>query len=423
MVTEKPNLMPPLYRQIRWWVLALLFCVTVINFVDRSALSVVAPILGKELNLNAQDLGFIFSAFAFGMMAGEFPMGWLMDKRGVGFGLSFAVLWWSIANGLHAFGRSRWDFGILRFLLGNGECGNFSGGVKVVSQWFPVKERAFAVGVFNSGSMIGSVIALPLIAFITARYGWHASFLLPSLMGLVWVIAWRAVYRLPEEHPAITAAELQYIQEDREPEVAPPPTGKLLAVPQTWALMLCRALVGPVVQFYIFWLPKYLSDEHHMTLTAIGYFAWVPYLFGDLGSIGGGWLSGLLIRRGLSVDVSRRAVMGLGAACCMASFAVAGSRSAIMAIAWICLVLFGHTALSANMFAVVSDYFPSNAVSRVTAMTGIAQGISGSLFPVLTGWLVQNVSYTPVFFIAALMPAAGCFILFAVGGRVRPLSL
>ncbi|MEK7405837.1 MAG: MFS transporter [Acidobacteriota bacterium] len=416
--------MPPLRHQWRWRILALLFLITVVNFLDRQSLSVVAPVLREEFRLSATDYGRIVAAFQFGMMTGEFPMGWLMDRRGVRFGFTFAVISWSLATAMHVFGRSALTFGLFRFWMGTGECGNFSGGMKVVSQWFPVRERAFAVGIFNSGTMIGAMIAPPLIAFLMLRFGWRVAFLVPATFGFVWVALWRLFYRPADQHPRLSAAELDYIRQDpTPPELPPPPTAALLRRRETWAVMLCRMMVGPVVQFYWYWLPDYLYHARGLSLRTIGLFAWVPFLFGDLGNIGGGWLAGALIRRGFSVDAARRITMFSGAACCLGSLAVAQAPTAGAAIAVICLVLLGHTCLSANMFAVISDFFPDRAVGRVTGLTGVAGGLSGLLFPLLTGVLVDRFSYTPVFALAAAMPLAGVLLQFLLGGRVRRLEI
>ncbi len=421
---DSPPGMPPLHRQVRWWILAMLFCVTVINFVDRQSLSIVAPLLRESLKLSNTDYGIIVASFQMGMMLGEFPMGMLMDRAGVRFGFTFAVLWWSAANACHALGRSMLQFSIFRFWLGTGECGNFSGGIKTVAQWFPVRERAFAVGIFNGGSMIGSIIAPPLLVAITLKLGWHAAFLVPSALGALWVIAWRLWYHAPEKHPSITPAELNYIKEGQHGAEAPAPSNlDLLKLRQTWALMGCRMLVGPVVQFYIYWLPEYLYRQRGLSLKEIGLFAWVPFLFGDIGSIAGGWLAGWLIRRGFSVTNARRISMGIGATCCLLSFAVVAARSVPAALAGICFVLLGHTFLSANMFAAISDLFPGNAVGRVTALTGIAGGLSGMLFPLLTGVLVDRFSYLPVFSLAAVMPMAGTVLLFALVRTLRQVSI
>jgi ACS family hexuronate transporter-like MFS transporter len=415
--------LPPIWRQVRWQILVLLFLVTVINFVDRLTLSVVAPVLRERLHLSNQQYGTIVSAFMFGMMVGEFPVGWGMDRFGVRTGFSFTVVWWSIAAALHAFARSAFQFSGVRFWMGTGECGNFSGGMKVVSEWFPVRERAFAVGVFNAGSMIGSVIAPPAVVFIMQRFGWHWTFLGPSSLGLLWVILWRYSFQPLDRHPRVTAAEREYIRAGL-PKVAPPPLNRvLLARRQAWALICCRFLVGPVVQFYWFWLPAYLHQTHGFTLNDIGMFAWIPYLFGDIGSVGGGWAAGFLLRRGVRLSVARLAVMWAGAACCAMSILAAQAATATAAIAFVCLVLFGHTALSANMFAAISDAFPEGAVGRVTGFTGIAGGISGLLFPLLTGHLVDRFSYTPVFVIAGLMPAAGVLVLASLVRGFRRLEI
>jgi ACS family hexuronate transporter-like MFS transporter len=415
--------MPSPIRQVRWWILALLFLVTVINFVDRQSLSIVAPVLRDSLHLSNTDYGRIVASFQAGMMLAEFPMGLLMDKRGVRFGFSFAVLWWSLANGLHVFARTMMQFSVLRFWLGTGECGNFSGAMKVISQWYPAKERALAVGVFNGGSMVGSIIAPPLLVFFTLRMGWPAAFLLPSLLGFLWVAVWIPLYRAPEEHPLISREELEYIQGGREAgEDVTIRNIDLLRLRQTWGLILCRFLVGPVVQFYIYWMPEYLYRERGLTLKSIGLLAWVPYLFGDIGSISGGWLAGYLIGRGFSAGRARRWTMTLGSLFCILSLAVAGAHSVSVALLFICAVLFGHTAISANMFAAISDIFPAGAVGRVTALTGVAGGLSGMLFPLLTGALVDRISYWPVFLMAGLMPGIGCALLFLLAGKLTPIG-
>lgn len=416
--------MPPVYRQVRWWILALLFFVTVINFVDRLTLSYVAPVLKETFKLSNEDYGNIVSWFLFGMMIGEFPMGRLMDRRGPKLGFSFAVIWWSIANALHAAARTVFQFSVLRFWMGTGECGNYSGGVKVIGQWFPPKERAFATGVMNGASLVGNMITPPIIIFIMATLGWKAAFLIPSLLGMFWVIFWRRYYKLPEEHPSLTEAERRYIKESEPEEERPSPSvWQLLATRQAWALMLCRLLVGPVIQFYLFWLPLYLSNTRGYTMVAIGFLGMLPPLFGDLGSVGGGWITGRMIGKGLSVDQSRKLVMLVGAALCALSIVVVKANTPVIWWGAICLVYFGHYALSANMFAAISDIFPNNAVARVTALTGVAGGLSGWLFPRLTGWLVDKVSYTPVFTMAALMPAAGVLVLILLAGKFRRVEL
>jgi len=344
-------------------------------------------------------------------LVGEFPIGWLMDRFGVRAGLSFSVLWWSLAAGLHAIARTAIQFASFRFWMGTGECGNFSGGMKVVSELFPPRDRAFAVGVFNAGSMIGSLITPPLIVYITLKFGWRMAFAAPSFLGLIWVLAWRAIYR-----PA-------KVRDRKDEPDAQPPNRLLLQHRQGWSLILCRFFVGPVIQFYWFWMPNYLYQARGLSLTAIGMFTWIPYLFGDIGSVGGGWAAGVLMRRGFSLNAARLITMWTGAACCAMSIPVSRADTAALAIGFICLVMFGHTWLSANMFAAISDIYPDGAVGRMTALTGIAGGISGLLFPLLTGFLVDRFSYGPVFVIVALMPAIGVLALHTLGGSFQRLTL
>jgi ACS family hexuronate transporter-like MFS transporter len=260
--------MTQMTKRMRWIVLGFLLALSIINFIDRQTLSVLAPHLRQIFHLSNTDYGRIVAAFSFGMMAAEFPMGMLMDRLGARFGLAFAVAWWSLATAAHAVGNSARSFGLFRFWMGTGETGTFSGSLKVITRWFPKDERTFAVGVVNSGTMIGSMIAPPLVVAISYFFGWKMAFLLPATLGIVWAIGWRLTYRVSAEEEC--AAETA----DKEPV---PRTRDLLRARQVWALMLCRFLVGPVVQFYWYWLPNYLVSARGMTLVAVGALAWLPY--------------------------------------------------------------------------------------------------------------------------------------------------
>jgi ACS family hexuronate transporter-like MFS transporter len=387
----------------RWVILALLFSITVINFVDRQTLSVLTPKLKEYFQFSSTQYGRIVAAFQFGMMSAEFPMGIMMDRLGARFGFSFAVLWWSIATGLHAVGRSVWTFGILRFWMGTGEAANFSGAMKVVTRWFPDREKTLAVGVFNGGTMIGSILAPPLIVALNQYFGWRVAFIVPAFLGLIWIACWRSFYPTPVEHDRVSTGQ------GEQPTVA---SLELLRYRQTWALMLCRFLAGPVMQFYWYWMPDYLYNVRGMSLVSIGAFSWLPYVLGDAGSIGGGWAAGRLLTNGFTTLRTRQITMLIGAMCCLGSLAVVRAPGSAPAIAIIGVVMFGHTFYSANFFATVSDLFPAPAVARVTGLTGVSGGLGGILFPLLTGYLVDRYSYFPVFTIAAILPIAGMGALF-----------
>jgi ACS family hexuronate transporter-like MFS transporter len=399
----------------RWAILAFLVGITVINFIDRQTLSVLAPKIREALHLTHEAYGRIVAAFQFGMMSGEFPMGWLMDRWGVRLGLASAVLWWSVATGLHGFARSGFDLGILRFWMGTGECGNFSGGVKTVNEWFPRTERAFAIGIFNSGTMIGSMVAPPLVVFLARHYGYRYAFAVPAILGACWVPLW---WRFHSRTRNLAASN------KNKSEKSPSTQGsfELLRYRQSWSVMACRFLVGPVLQFYWYWMPDYLYTVRGMSLRDIGAFSWIPFLMGDLGSISGGWAAALLLKRNFSPNRARQITMYSGATLCLASFAVYFVPSIADALGVIGIVLFGHTFLSANMFAAVTDMFPDEAVGRATGLHGICGGLSGLLFPLLTGFLVDHFSYSPVFALAAVMPLAGTIALFTVSKGLRPIS-
>jgi MFS transporter, ACS family, hexuronate transporter len=397
----------------RWAILAFLVGITVINFIDRQTLSVLAPKIREALHLTHEAYGRIVAAFQFGMMSGEFPMGWLMDRWGVRLGLASAVLWWSIATGLHGFARSGFDLGVLRFWMGTGECGNFSGGVKTVNEWFPRTERAFAIGIFNSGTMIGSMVAPPLVVFLARHYGYRYAFAVPAILGACWVPLWWRFHSRTRSLGVSNSEKSPSKQSGLE----------LLRYRQSWSVMACRFLVGPVLQFYWYWMPDYLYTVRGMSLRDIGAFSWIPFLMGDLGSISGGWAAGLLLKRNFSANRARQITMYSGATLCLASFAVYFVPSIADALGVIGIVLFGHTFLSANMFAAVTDMFPDEAVGRATGLHGICGGLSGLLFPLLTGFLVDHFSYSPVFALAAVMPLAGTIALFTVSKGLRPISL
>jgi len=391
----------------RWVVLGLIFTVTVINFVDRQTLSVLAPVLRKALSLSNEQYGRIVSAFQFGMMSGEFPMGYLMDRWGARLGLAAAVFWWSAGTGAQVFARTGFQFGLVRYWMGTGECGNFSGGMKTVTRLFVKKDRTLAIGIFNSGSMIGATIAPPLIVFLMQRYGFRVAFLVPAIAGLLWIPLWRIAYgREPERTKTEVQAENISLR-------------AMLKSSSSWAVMACRFFIGPVVQFYWYWIPSYLFSVRHLSIVQIGVLGWIPFFLGDAGGIVGGWFTGMLQKRGMATLKARRIAMYGSSLVCITSLTVPYMNHAGAAIMMIGVAIMADNFLSANMFAAVTDLFPDAQVGRATGLTGIAGGLSGLLFPLLTGWTVDHVSYAPVFLMVAFMPLIGTIALFALGRRYR----
>lgn len=388
----------------RYLLLLLLLTITVVNFIDRQTVSILAPLIRAAFHLSNEAYGRIVAAFQFGMMAGELPMGWVMDQWGSRLGLVAAVLWWSAATGAQAFLRSGTQLGIARFWMGSSECGNYSGGIKAVSQLFPLREKTLAIGIFNSGSVVGAVVAPPLIVYLAQHYGYRSAFLVPSLAGGLWTLLWWIVNRNPFAKPL----------KNESPQE---PLGTLLRQSSTWAVMLCRFFVGPVIQFYWYWLPSYLSAAQHMSLGRIGATSWIPFFLGGAGGVAGGWSAGWLQKKGASPYNVRRITMFASGAMCLASAVVPFDRHVAASLLMMSIAIFGHNFLSANMYGAITDLFPDNAVGRATGLSGVAGGLSGLLFPLLTGLLVDRVSYTPVFLLAAVMPLAGTVALLAVAKR------
>jgi len=393
----------------RWIILSLLLLITVINFIDRQTLSVLAPVLRQRLHLSNTQYGRVVSVFQFGMMSGEFPMGWVMDNWGVRLGLGGAVLWWSLATAAQSATRSGMQLGLVRYWMGTGESGNYPGGIKTIFRIFGRAERTLAIGIFNTGSMVGATIAPPLVVYLAQRYGFRSAFLVPAALGLFWVPLWIVNVRGTEPRQREHAQTIS--------------VRRLLSGSSAWAVMLCRFFIGPVMQFYWYWIPSYLFEARHLTLTQVGFLGWIPFLLGDVGGILGGWCAGLLQRRGLSTYNVRRITMLSSAALCMVSLAVPFLRSAAAAFLAIGLAMLADNFLSANMFGAVTDLFADHAVGRATGLTGVAGGLSGLLFPLLTGFLVDRYSYAPVFVLIAIMPLAGASLLFVVGRRYRSPEL
>lgn len=390
----------------RWWILGLLFLITVINFIDRQTLSVLAPVICSAFHLTSVAYGRIVAALQFGMMSGEFPMGYLMDRWGTRLGIAFAVTWWPSATAAQVFARTGTQFGLIRYWMGTGECGNFSGGVKTATRLFAPAERTLAIGIFNAGSMVGATVAPPLIVYLLHHYGFRSAFLIPAALGLVWLVAWWFVYQ--------RAAPLR--SEVCEPRVS---LGELLSDSALWAVMTCRFFVGPVIQFYWYWIPMYLYAVRHMSLTRVGFLSWIPFLLGDAGNVLGGWAAGILLRHGVSVRRTRQWLMYGSSTLCFASFLVPFARGSVVALAMIGIAVAAHNFLSADMYGPITDLFPDSKVGRATGLTVVASGL---LFPLLTGILVDQFSYSPVFGLIALMPLVGTIALFILGREYRMMG-
>jgi MFS transporter, ACS family, hexuronate transporter len=409
---------------LRWHIIGLVFLATLINFIDRLTVSVLAPIIVKDLNLNNQQFAQIATWFLVAYSASQALSGRLYDRIGIKRGFVVSIIVWSVAAMAHAFARSASSLSFFRFFLGLGEAGNWPGAAKVAAEWFPASQRAFAMAIFNSGAALGSVLAPPLIVYLQLSFGWQATFLVTGSMGFVWLLLWLWIYQPPLEHRWMGETERQMLLQDRDSSKADPlPYATLVRMRPTWAIVLSRLFTDPVWWLYITWLPLYFSKVHGLDMKQIAWFASVPYLAADAGSLAGGAASGFLMSRGWTVDRARKAVILVSALLMCSGLAVAALRDPLQILAVISVVTFGFQAWINNVQTLPSDYFGQADVASVAGLGGLGAGIGAILFTLSTGWVVDRIGYTPILIAAGILPAIGTLILVVLGGKIRKLAL
>ncbi len=388
---------------LRWYICGLLFLATAINYVDRQVLGLLKPMLARELNWSEAEYGWIAFSFqgAYGLML--LFAGRLLDLFGTRTGFAVAIVVWSVAGMAHALARSASGFAAARFALGIGEAANFPACIKTVTEWFPARERALATGILNSGSNVGAIVAPLVVPIIAVKWGWQAAFLLTGAVGFLWLALWLWFYRKPEEHPRLAPAELAFIREGREATTIPLPAipwSSLFAVRATWVFAIGKFLTDPVWWFYLFWLPGFLDRTHGLNILQMGVPLITIYLAADVGSIGGGWLSSSLLKRGWSLNAARKTAMLICALAVVPVMLVSRLGDNLWgAVALISLATAAHQGWSANLFTLVADMVPSRAVGSVVGIGGTAGAISGMLTSPLIGYWLDwsGGSYGPVF--------------------------
>jgi ACS family hexuronate transporter-like MFS transporter len=390
---------------------------------DRQVLGILAPELEKSIGWNEAQYGYIITAFQASYAVFLLLSGGLMDRLGTRKGYSLAVMVWSVASMAHALARSAFGFGLARFALGAGEAGNFPAAIKTVAEWFPKKERALAIGIFNSGTNVGAVIAPLAVPWIAIHYGWRWAFLSTGLLDLVWLACWLATYHRPEEQPRLSRAEFDYIRSDPAEPIAKIPWSQLFPYRQTWAFAAGKFLTDPIWWFYLYWLPKFLNQTHGIALAKIGPPLVVIYLAADAGSVAGGWLSSSLLKRGWSVNRARKTAM-LICACAVAPVFFASMTSHL----WVIVALMGaaaagHQGWSANLFATAGDMFPQQAVGSVVGIGGMMGAIGGMLLAAGAGLILQFTgSYVPMFLIASSAYLVALAIIQLTAPKLEPVK-
>ncbi len=397
----------PAPGRLRWLMIALAFLATVINYLDRQTLSVVAPELKKQFAMSDETYGLILSAFMLAYTVMNGISGPILDRVGTRIGYALCMVWWSTAGMLHALATGPFSLGIFRFLLGMGEAGNWPAGVKLVGEWFPPRERALASGIFNSGSAIGAILAPPLVAWLVIRWGWPSAFLIVGLSGYLWLVVWWLSYYTPS----------QGAEEISRPAVSP---WRLMGTRFVGFFTLSKVFMDPVWYFYIFWFPKFLSSVHGFSLADIGKTAWIPFLTADIGNIAGGALTQWFIRRGIPIPRARRISVSIFTLLMASAIPVMFAPSAAAAIALISTATFGYTGYLANALAIPADVFPKTMLGSVWGLASMGSGFGGMVFSWLSGRLIDQYGYTPVFVGYGIMPLVSLAILLLLVGPFTP---
>ncbi|MDP9338508.1 MAG: MFS transporter [Acidobacteriota bacterium] len=414
----------PATSHVRWTICALLFFATTINYLDRQVLSMLARTLETSIGWTSIQYGYITGAFQAAYAVGLLGAGYLIDRVGTRKGYSIAVSVWSVAAIAHAAATSAFTFGIARSVLGLGEAPNFPACVKTVAEWFPKKERALAFGILNAGTNIGPVVAPLIVPWLAVTYGWQMAFIATGALGFVWLIFWLLLYHKPESHPRISASELAYIQSDPADPAGTIAWSRLFPCRETWAFALGKFLTDPVWWFYLFWLPKYLQEKFGLSLMQIIVPTLVVYNAASIGSVGGGWLSSTLIKRGLSVNYARKTAMLICALCILPVLYAPFSTNLWLVVGLISLATSAHQGWSANLFTLSSDMFPRRAVASVVGIGATAGAIGGVLMQITAGYVVQlTASYLPLFIFSGVAYIAALAIIHALSPRLEPAQL
>ena len=427
----------------RWIVCALLFFAATINYVDRQVIGILKPTLQREFGWSEIDYADIVFSFQLAYAIGLLLAGGIVDRIGAKRGFVLAIVLWSLAAIAHAeattFGpavatvlgvlgltytASVAGFIAARFLLGLGEAGNFPASIKVVAEWFPRRERALATGLFNSGTNIGALVTPLIVPWITLTWGWYWAFVATGALGFLWLLVWIPFYGDPDRHPRVNASELAHIRSDPPESIRPVPWRAVLPLRQTWAFMLGKFLTDPVWWLYLFWVPDFLNRNYAIDLRLVGPPLVVIYLVADVGSIGGGWLSSTLIKRGWSVNAARKTAMFVCAAAVVPKMFASGARDLWIAVGLISIAAAAHQGWSANLFTLVSDTFPKQAVGSVVGLGGMAGAFGGMLIAKLTGYLLQITgSYVPVFLIASFAYLLALAVIHVLVPRLEPAKV
>ena len=419
-------------KGLRWWIIILIFIATVINYIDRTAFALLWPEMGKDLGMDNSDYAIMLNVFMATYAIGKFLSGKLYDTIGTRFGFVVSIVVWSLASAFHAFARGLISLSIVRGLLGLGEAGNWPGAVKSNGEWFPVKERAIAQGIFNSGASIGNVIAPFVIVFLYARFGWKTTYIILGAVGLLWVIPWLFLNKsTPEKHPWVTQEERDLILADRidKNEVENKTKAKSLSVSQilsykqSWGVLMCRFFIEPIWWFFAGWMPIYLNKTFELSIEQIAATMWISYLMAAAGSIVGGWFSGYLMKT-KSVDAARKITITIGGLLVFIGFVsiiqFVGENNFMTFIYLAGVVLFGFQFAIGNVQTISSDLFRGPSVGTLAGLAGTIAAVS----PMIMNWFIGQIttaSYTPAFIAITVSVLLGVLSIFILIKTIEPV--
>ena len=429
LTAQTPSPHPRPIPSLRWWIGVLLFASTVINYIDRQTLSILAPFLKQQYHWTNSDYAAIAIAFRIAYSIGQTVCGRQIDRVGTRRGLTISVTWYSIVSLLTSLANGILSFAAFRFLLGAGESANWPGASKAVSEWFPKRERGLAAALYDSGSSVGGAIAPFLILPVYLRWGWRVAFVIPGVFGFFWLIAWRRLYHLPQDHPRISPAELQMLLDDKPPSessVAKPlPRWRdLLRLPQTWGTIISKALTDPVWFFVTDWFPIYLIAKG-ISLKSGLIAVWIPFLAADLGNFFGGGVSGYLIRRGWSLGAARKALVVFGGFGVMLLIPTIFTVNLYLITLLFALATFSYASFSTIANVLPTDLFASEAVASVSGMSGTGAGIGTILAFLLIGHYsdarqsAATHSFDPIVIAAGLIPFIGMILVLLLVRNTR----
>jgi len=409
----------------RWGIVALLFFATTINYIDRQIIGILKPYISGELGWSESDYGYIIAAFQVAYAIGLLTSGRIIDWLGTRLGYILAMIVWSIAGMAHSVSRSVADFSAARFILGLGQSANFPAAVKSVAEWFPKKERAFATGLFNAGSNFGAILAPVIVAAITINFGWKWAFIITGGFGFIWIIFWLLFYNTPEKHPKLKKEEYLYINQDREDNENRHNIEwiQLIKNRQTIVLSITRFISDWVWWFILFWIPDFLYKTQGVNINELVLPLIIIYVASIFGGIGGGWLSSELIKKGRSVDYSRKTAILVCAVIVIPVVIVHQVSNLWLAVGLIAFAAAGHQGWSANMFTLCSDIFPKNAVGSVVGLIGFAGAAGGAISATMIGYILEVTgSYFIIFLLASSVYMINWLLIKTMIKEIKPLK-